>query len=39
MTVARLYHTATLLPNGKVLIAGGDTFAGGGYQDLGSAEL
>jgi Galactose oxidase, central domain len=36
MTRARADHTATLLPNGKVLIAGGE---GDGFQDLASAEL
>jgi hypothetical protein len=36
MTTARADHTATLLPNGKVLIAGGE---GDGFQDLASAEL
>lgn len=36
MTTARAEHTATLLPNGKVLIAGGATE---GFQPLASAEL
>jgi large repetitive protein len=36
LTTARANHTATLLPNGKVLIAGGD---GNGSQPLASAEL
>jgi Kelch motif len=36
MTTARADHTATLLPNGKVLIAGG---VGDGFQELASAEL
>ena len=35
MTTARVGHTAALLPNGKVLIAGGWD----GFQDLASAEL
>jgi hypothetical protein len=37
MTTARSQHTATLLPNGKVLITGGR--ANGGLQLLASAEL
>ena len=36
MTTARAEHTATLLPNGKVLITGGE---GVGFQPLASAEL
>jgi hypothetical protein len=36
MTTARAAHTATLLRNGKVLIAGGE---GDGFQALASAEL
>ena len=36
MTIRRASHTATLLSNGKVLIAGG---YGPGFGDLASAEL
>jgi len=35
MTTSREYGTATLLPNGEVLVVGGDNSSG----DLSSAEL
>ena len=43
MTVGRANHTATMLPNGLVLIAGGDYFTGGlgagGSGTTAAAEL
>jgi len=41
MTTARLFHTATLLPDHKVLIAGGNTevFVGGPFHAVNTAEL
>ena len=38
MTTARSFHSATLLPNGQVLIAGGDSISAGSGT-LASAEL
>src|SRR4029077_10660015 len=35
LNIPRFLHTATLLPNGKVLVAGGDSGSG----ELSSAEL
>src|SRR6266700_4156472 len=34
-----MYHSATLLPNGKVLIVGGMYFTGNGPTTLASSEL
>jgi len=39
MQIARASHTSTLLPNGKVLIAGGFAGSGGEYNPYRSAEL
>ena len=40
LATARAYHTATLLPNGKVLVAGGENILyNNGEETLASAEL
>ena len=39
MTTARQYHTATLLPNGQVLVTGGQIINNGTPTDFASAEL
>src|SRR5580692_6089648 len=39
MHIARASHTSTLLPNGKVLIAGGFAGSGAEYNPYRSAEL
>src|SRR4051794_36894481 len=39
LTVPRQFHTATLLTNGKVLIAGGFSVAGGSFESLATAEI
>ena len=39
LNTARQYHTATLLPNGKVLVAGGEDGNGSQWRYLSSAEL
>jgi hypothetical protein len=39
LTVPREFHTATLLPNGTVLIAGGFSFGNGPFSSWASAEI
>jgi hypothetical protein len=39
MSTPRIAHTATLLPNGQVLVAGGDATVNGSFTIFSSAEL
>ena len=39
LTTPREFHTATLLPNGKVLIAGGFSSGNGAFSSWASAEI
>ena len=39
MNTSRGFHTATLLPNGQVLVAGGESGSGRTFTLLTSAEL
>jgi hypothetical protein len=39
MTIPRRFHTLTLLPNGQVLAAGGQTENNGAFSNTASAEL
>jgi hypothetical protein len=39
LSTARMYHTASLLPDGRVLVAGGEDFANHKSTILASAEL
>ena len=39
LAIGRYYHTATTLPNGKVLVAGGNRPSGNSFVFIGEAEL
>jgi Galactose oxidase, central domain len=39
MTEPRVGHSATLIPDGTVLLAGGNSFIGGTFNPLASAEI